>query len=295
MNTLAPIALFVYNRPEHVRKTVEALRANTLAAESELFIFSDGAKNAEDAAAVKEIRKYLETISGFQKITITPRSENWGLSKSVISGVTEMVDKHGKVIVLEDDLVTSPYFLRYMNDGLNKFENSDQVISIHGYLYPIDNLTPPVFFLRGADCWGWATWKNKWSLFRENGNELLEELKKNNQVDDFNFYNTFGYSAMLQRQIEGKNDSWAIRWYASAYLANKLTLWPGHSLVENIGQFDGTHKGTIGFKSKILLNTPINIPDNLPIEENKKMRQNFAIFFKKPVLKHKYLKLFRLK
>ena len=242
---LSPIALFVYNRLSHTIRTVEALKANILAAESELFIFADGVKNEESRAKVAEVREYIKTISGFKKVTVEEKENNVGLANSIISGVTKIVNKYEKVIVVEDDLVTSKYFLQYMNDGLDFYENEEKVISIHSYIYPVKRNLSETFFIKGADCWGWATWKRGWNLFNPDGKFLLEQLKAKNLTKKFDFDGRYSYTKMLEDQIAGKNNSWAIRWYASAFLADKLTLYPGKSLVVNIG-FDGsgTHCGS---------------------------------------------------
>jgi len=239
---VAPIALFVYNRLDHLKKTIESLANNRHAKDSLLYIFSDGPKDNVGIDAVKQVRHYLETITGFKKVQIVKSDENKGLAKSIISGVTKLVTRYGRVIVLEDDMVTSPYFLDYMNQGLNLYALDTQVASIHGYTYPTKNTLPDTFFLRGADCWGWATWKDRWSIFEPNGSLLLDRLITTNQTYAFDFNGAYPYTNMLEDQINGKNDSWAIRWYASAFLENKLTLYPGVSFVQNIG-FDntGTH------------------------------------------------------
>jgi hypothetical protein len=161
------------------------------------------------------------------------------LAQSVIEGVSQVLSEYDRVIVLEDDLVTSPHFLTYMNEALDRFEHDERVISIHGYSYPVKQPLPEAFFLRGADCWGWATWKRGWSLFNPDGQVLFDKLAANKLLYAFDFNGTYSYSKMLQGQIAGLNDSWAVRWYASAFLADKLTLYPGRSLVHNIGN-DGT-------------------------------------------------------
>ena len=170
---LTPIVLFVYDRPDHVRQTVEALKKNVLALDSELFIYSDAAKNKNGEDKVNKVRQYIKNIDGFKKVTIFERKKNLGLAGSIIDGVTKIVNDYGKVIVLEDDLVTSPFFLKYMNQALELYKYEVRVASIHGYIYPIENL-PETFFIKGADCWGWATWRNKWSIFESNGQKLLD-------------------------------------------------------------------------------------------------------------------------
>ncbi len=237
---LAPIVLFTYNRPWHVQQTVEALLENEEARDSDLIVFSDGPREADSEAKVVEVRNYLQTIRGFKSVRIIERERNYGLAANITSGVTEVVNECGRAIVLEDDLVTSPYFLQYMNDGLNRFETDDRVISIHGYCYPVPDL-PNAFFLRGADCLGWGTWKQMWSLFEPDGRKLLEELKRKQLFERFDFHGGYPFTRMLREQIKGKNQSWAVRWYASALIHDKLTLYPGKTLVRHIGADSGTH------------------------------------------------------
>jgi hypothetical protein len=259
---LAPIALFVYNRPDHTRLTVEALLENELSAQSDLFIYSDAARKPEDAQAVLNVRSYLTKIKGFKTVTIIERPVNFGLAKSIIDGVTSICERNGKVIVLEDDLITSRYFLGYMNNALVKYAAEEKIISVHGYCYPVTHPLPEVFFLRGADCWGWATWKRGWDLFEHDANKLYSRLQASGEQREFDFDGQYPYTEMLKQQIEGRVNSWAIRWYASAFLANRLTLYPGVSLVQNIGNDNsGTHKGNTDlFKGKIALR-PVVLED----------------------------------
>ncbi|MBU8902763.1 MAG: glycosyltransferase, partial [Victivallales bacterium] len=231
----APIALFVYNRLDTLVQTIDALALNELASESDLFIFSDGARDEQAAKDVEAVRQYIKTLSGFKSIKIIEKEYNCGLAGSIIAGVTQLSKEFGKVIVLEDDLLTSPFFLRFMNDGLDMYQNNDEVISIHGYMYPVNKALPETFFLRGADCWGWATWERGWKLFESDPEKLLNRLKQEKLLKIFDMDGAYPYSKMLKGNILKKNNSWAIRWYASAFLENKLTLYPGRSLVANIG------------------------------------------------------------
>lgn len=244
MKAKAPIALFTYNRIWHTRQTVQALMANYDSANSDLYIFSDGPKTGTDQKAVLEVREYLKSVKGFKSITFIFREQNHGLAASIIKGVGEVVSRHGKVIVLEDDMVTSPHFLRFMNDGLDLYEDHDKVACIHGYRYPIGEVAES-FFMRGADCWGWGTWDRAWNNFNEDGSFLLNQLKIRGMEKAFNHQNSFPYTKMLKDQIAGKNDSWAIRWKASAFLNDQYTLYYKESLVRNIGNDDsGTHSTT---------------------------------------------------
>jgi len=236
---IAPIALFVYDRLDMTIKTVDALKNNTLSHESSLFIYSDAAKDTSNFAEVEKIREYILGIVGFKEVTIIRREKNFGLAENIIDGVGSLVEKYGKVIVLEDDLITHPKFLEFMNKGLDAYEDDTNVASIHGFVYPIKDL-PETFFLKGADCWGWATWNRAWRVFERDGSLLLEELKKQKTTYEFDFGGSYPYTKMLKDQINGRNNSWAIRWYASAFLRNMVTLYPRESLVAHIG-YCGTH------------------------------------------------------
>ncbi len=246
---LAPIILFVYNRPEHTKKVLDALAANHLASDSDLFIYADGVKPNADkilAEKVERVRQIIRSESRFNNVHIIESPVNKGLAKSVIGGVTEVITQYNKAIILEDDLIASEFFLRFMNDALNKFESAEEVVCISGYSYPVKKNVPELYFIKGADCWGWATWKRGWNIFEEKGEPLLKAIKERQLENNFNFFGTYPYTQMLQDQINGKNDSWAIRWYASAFIKDKLTLYPGKSFIQNIG-FDGTgtHSGNL--------------------------------------------------
>lgn len=276
----APVALFVYARPDHARRTVEALLNNRSAPDTDLLVFSDAAKTPDDSSAVEEVRRYVGRIQGFRSVTLYRRPYNFGLAKSIIGGVTQVLSEYDSVIVLEDDMITSPHFLAYMNDGLARYANDDRVISLHGYMYPVGDPLPEAFFLRGADCWGWATWRRGWALFNSDGQFLLDELRRQKLLNAFDFNGAYGYSAMLQGQIAGSNDSWAIRWYASAFLANKYTLYPGTSLVQNIGNDStGTHCGTSTALDVTLANSPIDL-SGVQIEPSEKAAKAIERFFR---------------
>ena len=275
----APIALFVYKRLEHTREAIRALQCNDLAKDSPLIIFSDYAKSPSEVDQVLSVREFCKNISGFKSVQIIERSHNLGLAQSIITGVTEVLSSYDQIIVIEDDLVVAPYFLKFMNDGLRKYEENDRVISIHGYVYPTKNILPLNFFLRGADCWGWATWKRGWSLFNQNGAILIKELKSRNLLSEFDFNRAYPFSKMLKDQIRGRNDSWAVRWYASAFLANRLTLYPGKSLIQNMG-FDG--KGSHCSPTQIfdvdLTHDPVEIAD-IPVVSSALAFSEFENFY----------------
>ena len=276
----APVALFVYNRPWHTRKTVDALKENAGAAETDLVIFSDAPKTSQDIAAVQEVRNLIKDLNGFQSVRVVVRDANMGLAKSIIEGVTQLCDAYGKVIVLEDDMVTSRYFLQFMNDALNMYADDLRVASIHGYQYPVRETLPETFFLRGADCWGWATWKRAWDLFERDGSLLLQQLKEKRLVYAFDLDGAYPYSHMLEEQVAGRNNSWAIRWHASCFLQNRLTLYPGQSFVDNIGNdSSGTHCGDTS-RFSVDVRARRLVLSNISVEENAVARSIISRFLR---------------
>ncbi len=280
---LAPVIVFAYNRPDHLRKVLESLERNAESSASVLYVYCDGPKsdatpetrkNIEEVRAVAGERKWCGTVH------VVAAEANRGLAKSVTSGVEDVLSIHGRVIVLEDDAVCSKYFLEYMNSALNLYEKNEDVISIAGYLYPFENKLPDTFFLRGADCIAWATWSRGWQHFRYDASLLLVDIEQCGSKDHFEFNHSYPYVQMLLDQVEGKIDSWAIRWYASAYLAGKFTLYPGKSMVRNIG-FDGSginsgtsekwDTGANDFHPKV---------EAIPVEENLEARAAIERFFR---------------
>ena len=238
----APIALFVYKRLDTTRQTIEALLLNAEAKDSLLYVFSDGPKGEADKSKVQAVRDFAHGIKGFKETRVIESPVNKGLGNSVIDGISHVVNAHGRVIVLEDDLIVSRYFLEYLNTGLDLYEDDERVISISAYVYPVSGRLPEYFFLRWADNLGWATWKRGWDIFEADGAKLLKGLKDAKETRAFNLDGGYNFQGMLQEQVEGKVDSWAIRWYASAFLKNKMTLCPGTPLVKHIGyDEDATH------------------------------------------------------
>lgn len=277
---LAPIVIFAYNRPLHLQKTVEALLCNPEAAQSEIFFFSDGPRGGVMTEEVKAVRQYIHQVTGFRRITIIEREHNLGLANSVIQGVSQVCDSHGKLIVLEDDLVTSPYFLKYMNDSLAYYAMNTKVVSIHAYTFPVPQPLPETFFLRGTGCLGWATWQRGWKLFESDGEKLLVRLRESGLEEEFDYGSSYPYSRMLEDQILGKNNSWAIRWHASAFLLEKLTLHPRDSLVIHIGNDgSGTHYGTDDFMGNRITSAPINV-EQIPVELSEAVYRKYVKYFR---------------
>jgi hypothetical protein len=238
--TYAPIVLFVYNRPQHTKQVVEALQKNPEAQASDLYIFSDGPKNQAADEAVRAVREYLQTIKGFKRVYIAEREANLGLAKSIISGVTDIVGKFSKIIVLEDDLVVSQYFLEYMNKALCKYQNEERIMQISAYMFPVDlKAKTDAVFLPFTTSWGWATWDRSWQYFDYvmSGYPVLQNDKKLQYK--FNLDGAYNYYSILESQRSGDIDTWDIQWYLSVFMREGLVLHPLKSLVKNIG-FDGS-------------------------------------------------------
>jgi hypothetical protein len=247
LENLAPIILFVYNRPEHTRQTVEYLSKNRLAESSNIFIFSDGPKNDKDEQKVSVLRKYLKSIQGFKEIKITEREKNLGLANSVISGVSQIFKSYEKVIVLEDDIISSPSFLKFMNDALDFYKADEKIFSVSGYPYPVkipDSYNKDIFIAHRASSWGWGTWKDRWEKVDWEMKDYSSLLKNR---EDQNLLNEAGEDLlpMLKAQLKGEVDSWAIRW-TLAQLKNKaFSLYPVSPLCKNIGtDWSGTHSSS---------------------------------------------------
>lgn len=269
ITSFAPIALFVYNRVEHTRRTVAALQKNKEAIRSELFIFSDAPKSKSANEQVQKVRDYLGTIDGFKKITIVEQSENKGLASSIGDGITEVVNKFGRVIVVEDDVVTSPQFLGFMNSALEYYEEEKKVWHISGWNYPIDTSDiGDTFFWRFMNCWGWATWSDRWAAYERNPDRLIRQFSS----DDISYLNLDGYADswwLLFLDKNGKIDTWDIYWYAAIVSHRGLCLNPARSLVENIGNDgSGTNCGEKAIVQSKIFNDVKELQIDNPLMEN---------------------------
>lgn len=238
MEKYSPIILFVYNRPELTVKTINALKENHLAKYSDLFIYSDSNKSEDDRENVQKVREIIKGIEGFKSVKITQSTTNKGLANSVIGGVTEIIKKYGTVIVLEDDLVTSPHFLSYMNSALKFYNNKSDIWSISGY-NPISGgdirKYKDVYFTGRASSWGWATWENKW--LSNNWNVEFETLDIFYDKTKQKAFNEYGNDLfpMLKDQRDKHINSWAIRWCFNQFLDASYTVYPIETLVKNLG------------------------------------------------------------
>jgi hypothetical protein len=281
MGELAPIIIFTYNRPHHTRKMLQALENAELAQDSNVFIFSDGAKNANAIEHVNRVRAIIAEPWNFKKITIIERERNVGLAQNVISGVSEIIKQYGKVIVLEDDLEISKVGLRYFNDALDAYEQEEKVMEISGYMYPVkdaDKLAE-TFFFRVANSWGWATWKRAWDKYNTDIDQLIADFDKD-KIKRFSIDHTENFWKQVQEYKAGKINSWAIRWYLTLFNNYGLALYPRQSMIQNLGtDGSGTHSDADNaYKVDLATQAVSYFPKE--IEENKQAYEAIKYFYK---------------
>jgi len=260
---------------------LQALENAELAQDSEVFIFSDGAKNAQAIEQVNKVRAIIAEPWNFKKITICERERNIGLAQNVITGVTEVINQYGKVIVLEDDLKIAKVGLRYFNDALDAYEEEEKVMEISGYMYPVkdSNKLPESFFFRVANSWGWATWARAWNKYNTDIDTLIADFD-NEKIKRFSIDHTENFWKQVQEYKAGKINSWAIRWYLTLFNHNGLALYPRQSMIQNMGtDGSGTHSDADTAYHVELATQPVSyFPKE--IEENKEAYEAIKYFYK---------------
>lgn len=293
----APILVFSYNRLDHFKETIENLKQCNLADQSDLIVYSDGFKNDSDKIIVEKIREYASSINGFKSVNLISLDRNYGLAANIIKGVSDVVNEYGKVIVLEDDLVVSNQFLQFMNKSLDRFQNSKEIWHISGWNYPIETMgLPKLIPLRIMNCWGWATWKDRWDYFEKNPLELIEKFDKN-MIKDFDVDNSGVFWSQILANHNGTINTWAIFWYATIYLNKGICINPLKSFVKNIGHDgSGTHKSnekeiyTQNFEYLDFKNEDFNLNN---VQENELAIQRIKLFYKN--IKPTFLKKLKYK
>ena len=242
--SFATIAIFAFNRPRHLERLLISLTSNPEAQNSKIKIFVDGPRESGDQVAINEVISTIEAFKQRLDIETVENLTNKGLAASVLAGIDSVLKSNESIIVLEDDLVVAHSFLRFCNEGLAIFKECPLVGSVQGYSPILLNKGIGTYFLKGADCWGWATWKDRWMTVNRDSSSLLTKIEEAKLSFDFDLNGSFPYTDMLRRQARSEVDSWAIRWHASMFLQNRLSVYPSRSLVLNTG-FDGsgTHKG----------------------------------------------------
>lgn len=268
-NLMSPIVIFTYRR--NIDKLIDSLLKNNLAKESELFIFSDGYKSEKDKADVLEVRENLKNITGFKKVDIKESSTNKGLATSVIEGTSSTLQKYGKVIVLEDDLVVVDNFLNYMNEALEYYKNDKKIWSISGYtpdLKCLESYNKDIYLSVRANSWGWATWSDRWEKIDWEIKDWPEFTKDIKAIEKFNLGGNDMFT-MLKMQMLGKIDSWAIRWCYNQFHYNSYTVYPTKSKLCNDG-FDniGTHNSTGQERWKVDVSNKYTVFEEITIDKN---------------------------
>jgi hypothetical protein len=258
MNT-APIVLFAYARPEHTQATLAALASNHLAGQSDLIVYADAARDDADIEKVNSVKGVVRSTDGFRSVTLIERNINFGLARNIIEGVTEVCNRHDRVIVMEDDIVTDRHFLTFMNSSLERYANHKKVWHISGWNYPINpEGLGDAFFWRVMNCWGWATWSDRWRHFRKSPQSLIQTWDKN-RIKRFNLDGAHDFWAQVKANHAGRMDTWAIFWYATIFEHEGLCLNPTRSLVQNIGH-DGSGQHCI----RTSLYSGFAAPENAP-------------------------------
>ena len=270
------IAIFGYRRPNHLRQVINSLTTQSVPCQSPVYLFLDGPRRNENSEQVEACKEIGLEMKQKLPIRIVSSDKNQGLYNSITTGVTRILGEYERVIVLEDDIVTSPHFLEYMLEGLNCYAETDRVAAIHAYLPPIKETLPETFFLRGADCWGWGTWRDRWSLYRDDAKSMATEIRKAGLSKAFNLGGRVPNLDLLDACADGRSKSWAIRWHASCFLAERYTLHPGRSLVRNIG-LDGSGEHCRPSKplEAVMSESPIHIAIKA-VEENPEIVRAFS-------------------
>lgn len=281
ITSLAPIVLFTYNRPEHTEQTLIALSQNDLASESKLFIFSDAAKgdaSTQEIRKIIEVRKIIRKKLWCKEVQIIERQKNWGLADNIVNGVTQIINQYGNIIVLEDDIVTSKGFLKYMNESLNLYKTEDKVMHISGYTLPVEEKLAETFFYNATSCWGWGTWERAWKHYQPDASVLLKQITN---IKHFNLDSSYDFYSHLLKNVEGTLKTWAIKWHSSVYLRKGLCLHPRLSLVQNIGMDgSGIHSGKVDIFNGEKLANSIQV-EKIPLAENEIALKAIKKFYRK--------------
>lgn len=278
----SPVVLFTYNRPNHTQKVLDALSGNSDSEDTELFIYCDGHKpnsDEQDLEKIKQVQKICQSENRFKSLQVKIHEQNKGLAKSIVDGVSEVLNQYDKVIVLEDDIVTSRYFLKYMNTALEIYEKDKEVMHISAYIPDIKKELPETFFYNQTSCWGWATWKDSWLKLSTDAECLLQEVLTSGRISELDIDGSYPFSSHLRMNITGELNTWAIKWHTSVMLNNGLSLHPKKSLVQNIGHDgSGENSSASNIYDIKLSDIEVNVKRIAKLEENVKARKAMAAF-----------------
>lgn len=270
------IAIFAFRRPQHLARVLASLTQQIRPCSLPVHLFLDGARNDADREAVAATRQTAESFNERLPLFVHTSANNQGLYESLTGGISAVLNKHEQVIILEDDVVVSPYFLDYMLSALASYSSEPAVASIHAYLPPLSIDLPDTFFLRGSDCWGWATWRDRWSLYRHDAAVMAAEIRSRGLARAFDLGGRVPNLRLLDDRAAGRSSSWAICWHASCFLADRYTLHPGRSLVRNIGlDHSGEHCAPSVSLEAVLTDAPLPVLRQR-VEENPAIVAAFA-------------------
>ena len=268
---IAPVVLFVYNRPDHLVRVLAHLKLNEGASETLLYIFSEGPKpdaSDEEKKRIDQVREIIHQVNGFKTVIISEAEKNIGCALSMTTGISKVLYKHERAIILEDDILTHPQFLSFCNTGLDLYEHEEKIKQIGGFMFPCRSKLPTSFLSDAVFCWGWATWKRAWNDMSMDAEKFMRQIKNNRQENKFDLEGAYPYMTSLQQQVSGKIDAWDICWYATIFLQHGLSVYPGNSLTQNIGM-DGSGTHFTGAVQHPI--TSFQVPDDLLLNFPKKM------------------------
>lgn len=282
LSHLAPIVLITYNRPDHLIKSLKSLKKNKLSKKSTIIIYSDGAKNSEDKKKILKIRKIIKLVKGFKSKKIIERKKNYGTKKNITNAINESFKKYDKIIVIEDDLIVSKYFLSFMNYCLDRYKDKKNIWHINGWSYPfMKKSSNDINFLRSMNCWGWATWKDRWKHLSLENERLIKNFT-NKQIHKFNIFSTMDHFSQILRNKRKTLSSWAVYWHATIFLKKGICIYPKFSMVRNIG-FDGSGRMSSQYQYKSYINNNFKkyqFNDNIVLDK-KLINQEFLYYFQK--------------
>lgn len=263
---VAPVILFAYNRPEHLAKTIHTLAKCELAAQSRVIVMIDGPRNEEDRRKQERMLFDLDVVSGFANLDVRTRKINVGLEQNISTGITAVMAEYGRAIIMEDDILVSPHFLRFMNDALDFYEDKKQIWHISGWNFPVPAADLPSSFLwRTALGWGWATWADRWQHYKRDPDALIQRL---DQIDiqQFNLYGCFDFWDQVVKNVSGQLHTWAVFWYSTIFEQGGLCLNPTKAMTTNIG-FDGAGTHDAGTEFTLAYDSQFDYTkDGLPAE-----------------------------
>jgi hypothetical protein len=287
-----PLAFFAFNRPAHVKDALESLGKCIRLDEVDIYIYCDGPRDSKDEESIRKTRKIIHDWAGKHQAKVIERETNLGLAGSIVGEVTRLCAEYGRVIVVEDDLVVSPYFIDYMLNALDKYEKEERVFQISGYMFPINiESDKSAFLINFASTWGWATWQRAWQYYERDLKVIPEELKLRKIRKAFNIGNSYPYYDLLQGRLKGDNSSWGIIWWWTIFKNSALCLFPKESLVKNCGaDGSGRHCNTddqylwedLNINEKNIVTDIPAFPDIIDVDiELSKQIRTFLLSFKK--------------